>query len=149
MYHKIKNNTGVVVRLMNNIMNKVQRFMQGRYGVDQLSMGLLILMIIITLIGQLFDQIWLVYLSWVPLILCYMRILSKNTYKRYQENATFLRFWNPIQFKIDNKIKYIKTLKKFRYYKCKECGQKLRVPRGRGKLEIKCPKCKHTFVKKT
>ncbi|HAX72733.1 MAG TPA: hypothetical protein DCY20_04355 [Firmicutes bacterium] len=130
-------------------MNKVQKFMQGRYGVDQLSMGLLILMIVITLIGQLFNQIWLIYFSWVPLILCYMRILSKNTYKRYQENLIFIRLWNPIQYKIDNKIKHIKSLKKFRYYKCKECGQSLRVPRGRGKLEIKCPKCKYTFIKKT
>lgn len=149
MYDKLKNKTGVVVRLMNNIMNKVQKFMQGRYGVDQLSMGLLILMIVITLIGQLFNQIWLIYFSWVPLILCYMRILSKNTYKRYQENLIFIRLWNPIQYKIDNKIKHIKSLKKFRYYKCKECGQSLRVPRGRGKLEIKCPKCKYTFIKKT
>jgi ribosomal protein L37AE/L43A len=65
------------------------------------------------------------------------RMLSKNVYKRYEENRKYLRFldrWKD---------------KEHRYYDCPKCKQTVRVPRGKGKISITCPTCKEKFVKKT
>ena len=123
--------------------------MEGRTGVDHFSIGLLFLSIFITLIGQLLGWKWLIILAWIPLVYCYYRMLSKNKMKRHQENILFLRYWYPIQTKMMNKYRQFKTKCQYRYYKCKECGQELRVPKGKGKIEITCPKCHHSFIKKT
>lgn len=123
--------------------------MQDRTGVDHLSLALLIVSLIVGLIGQLLGWSWLTWLSLLPLVLCYFRIFSKNKLKRHQENVLFLKYWYPIQTKWMNQYRAVKARRQYRYFKCKECGQQLRVPRKKGKIEITCPKCRHTFIKKT
>ena len=123
--------------------------MEGRTGVDHFSIGLLFLSIILAFIGQLLGWKWVIILASIPLVYCYYRMLSKNKIKRHQENILFLRYWYPIQTKIMNKYRQFKARRQYRYYKCKECGQELRVPKGKGKIEITCPKCRQTFIKKT
>ena len=73
----------------------------------------------------------------------------KNISKRYQENNKFLRIWNIIKNKINYVPQRIKSLKDYRYFKCSNCKQTLRVPRGKGKLSITCPKCKNVMIKKS
>lgn len=126
-----------------------KKFMQDRTGVDHLSLALLIVLLIVGLIGQLLGWSWLTWLSLLPLVLCYFRIFSKNKLKRHQENVLFLKYWYPIQTKWMNQYRALKARRQYRYFKCKECGQQLRVPRKKGKIEITCPKCRHTFIKKT
>lgn len=126
-----------------------KKFMQDRTGVDHLSLALLIVSLIVGLIGQLLGWSWLTWLSLLPLVLCYFRIFSKNKLKRHQENVLFLKYWYPIQTKWMNQYRAVKARRQYRYFKCKECGQQLRVPRKKGKIEITCPKCRHTFIKKT
>ncbi len=126
-----------------------KKFMQDRTGVDHLSLALLIVSLIVGLIGQLLGWSWLTWLSLLPLVLCYFRIFSKNKLKRHQENVLFLKYWYPIQTKWMNQYRALKVRRQYRYFKCKECGQQLRVPRKKGKIEITCPKCRHTFIKKT
>lgn len=123
--------------------------MQDRTGVDHLSLALLIVSLVVGLVGQLLGWGWLTWLSLVPLVFCYFRIFSKNKLKRHQENILFLKYWYPIQSKWINQYRALKARRQYRYFKCKECGQQLRVPRKKGKIEITCPKCRHTFIKKT
>lgn len=123
--------------------------MQDRTGVDHLSLALLIVSLVVGLFGQLLGWGWLTWLSLVPLVFCYFRIFSKNKLKRHQENILFLKYWYPIQSKWINQYRALKARRQYRYFKCKECGQQLRVPRKKGKIEITCPKCRHTFIKKT
>ncbi|MGL4336058.1 MAG: hypothetical protein ACRCST_04120 [Turicibacter sp.] len=134
---------------MNKIKQNMMEFMEGRYGADHLTQALVFLMLFFVILGLLVDQFWLTMLSVIPLVLSYIRVLSKNKVKRHQENILFLKYWYPIQTKIQNYFKHLKSLKTYRYYKCKACNQKLRVPRGKGKLAIKCPKCHTEFIKKT
>lgn len=126
-----------------------KKFMQDRTGVDHLSLALLIVSLVVGLFGQLLGWGWLTWLSLVPLVFCYFRIFSKNKLKRHQENILFLKYWYPLQSKWINQYRALKARRQYRYFKCKECGQQLRVPRKKGKIEITCPKCRHTFIKKT
>ncbi|MDO4926325.1 MAG: hypothetical protein Q3980_11805 [Turicibacter sp.] len=126
-----------------------KKFMQDRTGVDHLSLALLIVSLVVGLVGQLLGWGWLTWLSLVPLVFCYFRIFSKNKLKRHQENILFLKYWYPLQSKWINQYRALKARRQYRYFKCKECGQQLRVPRKKGKIEITCPKCRHTFIKKT
>ncbi len=119
----------------------IQRFMQGRYGVDKLNMWILgtgaAVCIVAMFIRWPVPSLVLTCISWVLLIWAMFRTLSRNTYKRYRENKRLLVFMDRIK---DRKNKY---------FTCPKCRQTVRVPRGKGKIAITCPKCKERFVKKT
>lgn len=122
--------------------DKFIRFMSGRYGVDILGRDLLIVSIIIMVIN-LFVKSSL--LGLVPSLISFyviFRTMSKNYPKRYNENRVYALFRQRIKTNTLDR-------KKFRYFTCKKCKQKVRVPKGRGKITITCPRCAHKFDKKT
>ena len=130
-------------------MNWLRKFMIGRYGVDQLSIVLLVINMILSIsLRFLNNRILDIFFIIIPIIVLY-RMFSKNISKRYQENMKFLNIWNPLKKKINNRIQRIKSLKDYKYYKCPNCKQVLRVPRGKGKISITCPKCKFAMIKKS
>lgn len=130
-------------------MNWLNKFMAGRYGSDQLSIALLILAAIITSIGSLTKISLLAYLSYIPLGLCFYRMLSKNETKRRMENYKFSILMSPIYSWSKKKLNIVKDSKTHRYFKCPYCKAQLRLPKGKGKIKISCPVCKKEFVKKT
>ena len=128
---------------------KLYRFMSGRNGVDDLArvhswiVLILLLLAIFTKIG-LFS-----ILAFALMIYMYFRVFSKNTAKRYEENQKYLNFrynrtvsWN--RFK-----KRMAQSRDYRFFKCPTCKQQVRVPKGHGKIEITCPKCRETFIRRT
>ena len=124
----------------------MRRLMWGRCGVDQLNLFLLIVSVILSLAGSFLSRIsaacWLVgvllsLVSYALLIWYFIRFFSRNLEKRARENRRFLNF----------KARW--TDRQHRYYRCPNCKQIVRVPRGRGKICIKCPKCSEKFLKKT
>lgn len=129
-------------------MNWLQRWMAGRYGFDQLGVALLIVFFILALSGQ-FSGLWpLLVLALLVLVYAYYRIFSRNPLARGKENAWFLRFWSPVRGWFSRVKSRIKD-KSHRYYRCPQCKATLRVPKGKGKISITCPKCKTEFIKKT
>lgn len=130
-------------------MNWLKKVMAGRYGVDQLSNGMLILSITIIAIGMLTKVNELSTIAVLILGVSYFRILSKNINKRYEENLKFLKLWNPIKFKWLNLINRIKQSKTHKFFKCPSCAKELRVPKGKGKINITCPSCHTKFEKRT
>lgn len=130
-------------------MNWLRKFMTGRYGGDQLSMALLILSVLLNFSAGLTDIPFLTLLAYIPLAIGVFRILSRNTAKRSMENYKFTMLMSPVYkwFKImGNRIRDAKT---HRYFTCPNCRQSLRVPRGKGKIVVICPKCKTEFKAKT
>ena len=118
-----------------------RQFMQGRYGTDKLNMVILGAGLVLCLINMLlpipFLNLLLTLCSYGLMGWAIFRCLSRNTYKRYQENRRYLMLLQ--QFKD----------KEHRYYDCPRCRQQIRVPKGKGKISITCPKCKEKFIKKT
>ena len=118
-----------------------RRFMEGRYGTDKLNSVILWSGVIISLISAFIPvpliNLAATVLSYALLFWAVFRCLSRNTYKRYQENRKFLQFFDRIKDR------------EHRYYDCPKCRQMVRVPRGKGKIAITCPRCKEKFVRKT
>ena len=117
------------------------RFMAGRYGTDRLNMVILCTGLFVSLLSVWsksvkWDLIFML-LSYGLMIWAIWRSLSRNTYARYQENRKFLQFFDRLK---DRKNKY---------FDCPKCHQQLRVPRGKGKISITCPRCKEKFIRKT
>ena len=130
------------------ILQKLREFMYGRYGTDQLSLALIGGGFAFYIL-YVFTRSRLLYL--VSLILygiAAFRTLSKNHTKRRIENQKFMNLW----YKLKNKWVGIRAdfeeRKTYKHFKCPACGQKIRIPRGRGKVEIRCPKCSNKFIKK-
>ncbi len=132
---------------------KVLQFMQGRYGVDQLSNCLIWTGVFIALVTMFLHFRFLLVLSWICIIYAYVRIFSKNIQKRYAQNEKFLNATFGIRnafAKIKYRIKYgNQTAEPYHIYKCRRCGQKIRIPKGKGKIMITCPKCKYQFKKRS
>lgn len=134
---------------MMNLREKFRRFMQGRNGMDELGQALNVV-ILVLLILAIFTRIHLFY-SFALLLMLYMyfRIFSKNIPKRYKENQKFRNFRYDMAIKRNNMKKEWQQRKIYRFYRCPVCKQKVRVPKGRGKICITCPKCRTEFVKKS
>lgn len=131
-------------------MNWFKKFMQGRYGLDEFSKAIIVLAIILGVLGAITDISIIALLSNGLMIYFIYRTFSKNIHKRFLENEYINQeILKPIkkQFSI-YKVK-IEDSKKFKYFKCPNCKQQLRVPRGKGKLTITCPKCNTKFDKKS
>jgi len=121
--------------------------MMGRYGADQLSFAMLLLSMVLVMFTR--GRLWpLAVLGFVVLGLAYYRMLSRNISARAQENGVFLRYCYRVRGAWDRLMNRMGD-KYHRYYRCPNCRQQLRVPRGRGKIAITCPRCHHEFVKKT
>lgn len=115
----------------------LRRFFAGRYGVDQLSLALLYGDLAVALIAMILKSGWLNLLTYVPLGIILFRALSKDTYRRYKENRRYLQLLDRLKDR------------KNRYFRCPKCKQLVRVPKGKGKINITCPRCQERFVKKT
>ncbi|MDF2698462.1 MAG: hypothetical protein K0Q49_18 [Haloplasmataceae bacterium] len=129
-------------------MNWFKKFMNGRYGGDQLSLLLLIISVVISLIASITDIPYLGLLSFIPLIIAMNRMLSRNISKRQKENYKLVRLYYPIKNKMSKRKARLKD-KENRYFKCSICKTILRVPKGKGKITVTCPKCKNKLIKKT
>lgn len=132
---------------------RLSRFMQGRYGVDQLSNFIVVIALVIMLV-ELFFPVRIVRslmntLAVLLLVFSYFRIFSRNHYKRYAENERFLKYYNKFKYFFSNKKKNFAQRKTHCIFKCPSCKQSIRVPKGKGKIAITCPKCHTEFIKRS
>ena len=136
--------------------NKFMQFMMGRYGNDHLNRFISITGCVLLLLSIIFSR-WispllsmlLFVLALVALIVTYYRALSKNLRKRREENAKYLN----LQYKAKSRVRLAKEKwtqrKDYKFFRCPACKTSLRVPRGKGKINIVCKKCGNSFQGKT
>lgn len=128
----------------------IRRFLAGRYGSDALNCVLLVLAVVVSLVnnilanvfldsriytGVIYHVLWLVMMA--LLVLSLLRSFSRNIPARRRENARLVQLWTRLRDR------------KNRYFRCPNCKQLVRVPCGRGKVSIRCPKCGEKFIRKT
>lgn len=119
----------------------MSRFMQGRYGVDKLNLAILVSGLVASVLSSLLP--WLLpsflcsILSYGLMIWAIFRCFSKNTYARYEENRKYLMWRDHLKDR------------EHRYFCCPKCKQMTRVPRGKGKISITCPRCREKFTRRS
>ena len=124
-------------------------FMRGRYGADQLSKFMLGVCLVCLILNMVTRQPVVYVLALVILVICYFRMFSKNTYKRSAENQKYLDMTGRVRNYFSKMRRRIVESKDYHIYKCPSCSQKIRIPRGKGKICITCPKCRTEFEKKS
>lgn len=126
------------------IRNAIQRFMYGRYGNDSLNLFLIVFYLLLYLLFALTHFELLYWLSLALVFVTLFRLLSRNIPARQKENSQFMRLAGPvIQW-----YRFQRTMRRdkdHRYFKCPNCGQQLRVPRGKGRITVTCRSCGASF----
>ena len=152
------------------------RFMQGRHGNDEFSQFLMIAGIVLIFASNFLRTGLLHTLGWVMLFYAYFRVMSRNISKRQQENFKFLQMKAKLLGRGGSKNTSTKTswkqrraekkqakqqqtdysqyqqeadVENYNYYRCRNCGQIVRVPKGKGTVKITCPECRNTFTDRT
>ncbi len=130
------------------IRNALQRFMYGRYGNDQLNLFLIVLYLILYVVNLFIRSSLLYWVTTILLVLALFRLLSRNLEKRAAENSRFMKVAGPAL----SWLRLHRTMlrdKEHRYFRCPNCGQQLRVPRGKGKITVTCRSCGTSFQAKS
>lgn len=134
---------------MGKFRDRIVRFMQGRYGTDQMSRMTMCVSLVCLVITLFWHNSFLYLLAVALLIYTYFRMLSRNISKRYNENQAYLKLRYRIIGRFNGFKARMNDKKTHKIFKCPGCSQKIRVPRGKGRISIKCPKCRIEFIKKT
>ena len=131
------------------IRNFLRNLMIGRYGPDHLGVAMIFLSLALSLVHTFTRFPVLLYISYIIAILALIRILSRNIERRRAENDRFIRYWWPVKTRVKLFIATIKQRKTHKFYKCPSCRNTLRVPKGKGTIQVTCPKCGERFPAKT
>lgn len=134
---------------LRNLAYKFSRFMYGRNGNDTLNTFLLIASLVCSILSSFKPFIILYPISSILLIYMLYRFFSKNLEKRRRENAKFFELKSKAMGEFNLLKRKWQDRNTHRYFKCPNCKKSLRVPKGRGKIEIVCPRCNHKFIRKT
>ena len=131
----------------------LENFMRGRYGMDAFGQFLNICVLVL-LILSFFRIFWFLYLPAILLLVyAYFRIFSRNRGARALENERYLRVADCVKgfFRRGGSGGRPRQDRNdpYRIFPCPGCGQKIRVPKGKGRIEITCPKCGRQFRKRT
>ena len=130
---------------------KIGRFMAGRYGNDKLNQFMMAVFLGCAVLNLFVRNAYAstVLNSWecLLILLVYIRMFSRNISKRYAENQKYLALENRLRRFFGQKRYLMQQRKEYHIYKCPGCKQKIRIPRGKGKISIRCPKCGKEFIK--
>ena len=131
---------------------KLAQFMYGRRGMDEFSRFLLIAVLVLIVLswvttGFLRSIIGLLELA--GLVYCYVRVLSRDIYKRQKENAWYLQKKASVRRWFLSLKDRWQQRKEYRFFRCPSCHALLRVPKNKGKLLLTCRKCGNRFERKT
>ena len=127
---------------------KFYRFMQGRYGIDQLNSFLMIVCVICFIVNMFIGSIVLTYIAYGTWLFVIFRMFSKNIYARNRENDKYLNFFSPLSRWLKLKL-MSKQDPSNKYFSCPKCKQMVRVPKGHGTVVVTCPNCQNKFEKRT
>ena len=144
-------------------------FFSGRNGADELSVTLVVISVIVFLAAPIFDEKYIqgifLLLGGILFVLGILRSLSMNIGKRRHENQVFLDLFRSETKEEKERRKREEEEKREReklrkerrkeeekthaFFRCPQCGKELRVPKGKGKIKIRCPNCSHEFIRKS
>ena len=130
---------------MNDFMSKVQEFMRGRNGSDELALASTELAVILVIINFFANNGIISLIALALVAYAIFRIVSPNVNARRKESMAFAEKLGPVCPWVSNPVAAFKDARVYRHVTCPNCHQRLRVPRGKGHISVTCPRCKQKF----
>ena len=128
---------------------RLEEMMRGRYGMDQLSRFMMWAGIAVLILNIFLGIPILGTLALVDIILIYVRMFSRNYARMSAQNQKYLKLKYQVKQFFGDIPGWFRKKREYHIYRCPECGQKIRIPRGRGRIAITCPKCRNEFIRKS
>jgi len=144
------NNGGLDLKPTSKLQQRLQLWMRGRYGQnDTLNRFLNNLALVLILVSFFLRSSWLILVAVLLIAFSYWRLFSKKIYQQVAINRGFQRVWLPVTRPF-SRLKYWFTQHwKYRFFRCEQCHQRIRIPRRHGRIKVTCPKCHHQFEART
>ncbi len=133
---------------------RLAKFMNGRYGVDQLyraQLGAALVLLLLSMLLRRHETLnFLLSLSAMALLIwAAVRAMSRNVQKRYLENIHFMEKVGALRQRSRMNQEKFQQRKEYKFFVCPTCKTNLRVPKGKGEIYITCAKCGNRFRGKT
>jgi hypothetical protein len=128
-----------------DLRNRLAQWLEGRNGTDELAMACVWLAIVLYILSLILHSAIPTWIALVLLVYAALRMSSRSIAARRRENRLFLSKVGPLGSWLRNPVEAATEAKSYKHLTCPSCGQKLRVPRGRGKMRVTCPKCHESF----
>ena len=128
---------------------KLMRFMYGRNGVDALAKAENILILVLLVISMFARFLPLYFICLILIVHMYFRVFSKNIVRRQEENRRYLNLRYNLVVKKNKFFTHMRQRKDYKFFKCPRCSQKVRVPKGHGRIVVCFPKCREKFIRKS
>ena len=133
--------------------NWLLRVMAGRNGVDRFGRFLSAVTVIFLLISLLTGRTGVSSLFWalgvITFFLGLFRSFSRNLPRRRAENEAYCRLEDRVLGRFRGAGERFRQRKDYRFFRCPSCRTWLRVPRGKGKVQVTCRQCGERFARKT
>lgn len=132
-------------QLKSRLKNEARKFAHGRAGADQLTVSLLFFSLILTFLASVLRAPWLQLFYYGGVLIAIYRMLSRDVGKRRRENQLFLQRVRSLTTWLRIQKRIWQERKTHKHFRCTKCKQRLRVPKGRGNINVTCSKCGNQF----
>lgn len=127
---------------------RVSDWFKGRRGPEELSNFCIVIALVLVVVNLFANQLWISIVALALAVYAAWRMSSKNVVARAKENVAFLKALGPVRPWVQDPGAAVSETRTYKHVKCPSCGQKIRVPRGKGKLRVTCPTCHEKFETK-
>jgi len=128
---------------------KMRTWLTGRNGADELATFIICCALVVVVANIFLNTAFLSVLALALMVYAWWRMSSKNVNARMRENRAFAELLGPVRPWIKNPVAAFTEARSYKHLRCPSCSQRMRVPRGKGKLRVRCPKCRATFEART
>ena len=136
------------MNFLSRLAEKMRIWMNGRNGADQLGIASLLTGLVLSLVGS-FTRLGIVsFLGFGLYVWTLFRMFSRNLEGRRKENRKYIELTGNASLKAQQFVRRQKNRKEYKYFRCPQCKQLLRLKRGCGEKQITCAKCGHQFTEK-
>lgn len=128
---------------------KLAAWLRGRNGSDELATFVIVVALLLVLLNLFLQSLIISIIALVLMVYAWWRMSSRNLEARENENGVFCEFIGPLRPWLRNPARAATEMRSYKHLKCPECGQRVRIPRGKGKIRVRCPKCQNKFEART
>lgn len=130
---------------MADAQRRTAEWARGRNGVDALASACSNVAILLVVVDLWARTVVVSFVALAFLGYSWFRMSSRNVSARRAENERFTKAFGPVAAWLSNPVAAATESRTYKHLTCPSCGQRVRIPRGKGKVRVTCPKCHTRF----